>query len=103
MMPANATALNAPAAAARRATLHRDRLPAARTTAQDTAMAVLPVEDFGSLVDTQGAARSDAFACRYVPAGGGHDVCGTRQAGALAVLENGWCAAWRPTTCASRA
>ncbi len=52
-------------------------------------MAVLPAEAFGSLVDTRGAARSDAFACRYVPAGGGHDVCCTRQVGALAVLENG--------------
>jgi hypothetical protein len=57
-------------------------------SADNAAPLTMSAEYHGSVVEKLGAARTDSFMRLYVPAGGSHNVGGTSQVNALAMLED---------------
>ena len=57
-------------------------------SADNAAPLTMSAEYFGSLVGTMGQGAVDGFMRLYVPAGGSHNVGGTSQVNALAMLED---------------
>jgi Tannase and feruloyl esterase len=57
-------------------------------SADNAAPLTMSAEYHGSVVEKLGAAKTDSFMRLYVPAGGSHNVGGTSQVNALAMLED---------------